>query len=139
MSNVQEAKRLLTQDKAIFLVTVGEDGRPDTRAMAAVEAEEIKTIWMMTGKCSGKYQQLLKNQNCMIYATDLEDGQNYLELRLWGKIEILDDPESRARAWRDDYTVYFSEGQSDPNLCVLKFTADSGTIQTQTGKEKLTF
>lgn len=137
MNKPAEAQRLLARDKAIFLVTVGEDGRPEARAMAAALNQGLKTIWMMTGKCSHKYQQLLKNQECMIYATDMDDTEGYQELRLWGRIELLDDPETRARVWHDDYAAYFAAGQNDPNLVVLKFTATDGWLQTLEGKEKL--
>ncbi len=75
----------------------------------------------------------------MIYATAMEDDQDYLELRLWGRMELLDDAESRNLAWRDEYSAYFPQGKDDLDLCVLKFTADSGTLQTLAGKEKLTF
>ena len=139
MSKQQEAQRLLVPEKAVFLVTIGEDGRPDTRAMAVVETEGLKTIWMMTGKSSDKYRQLLKNPNCMLYATEMEDDANYLELRLWGRMELLDDAASRARAWRDQYLHYFPAGQGDPGLVVLKFTADTGVLQTLGGKEKVSF
>lgn len=137
MSKRNEAERLLKEGKVIFLITDGEGGRPDARAMAAVENEGLKTIWMATGKCSDKYRQLSRNQNCMIYATDFEDDANYLELRLWGRMELLDDAESRSRAWRAEYACYFPEGQADPNLCILKFTAESGVLQTSEGKESL--
>ena len=137
MSSHDEAKRLLGPDKAAFLITIGEDGRPDARAMAVAKADGLKTAWMMTCKLSDKHRQLSQNPGCMIYATDLEDTQGYMELRLWGKIELLDDAETKARIWRDDYICYFPGGKDDPNLCVLKFTADSGTLQTQAGKEKL--
>lgn len=138
MTKHDEAKRLLTPDKAVFLITVGEDGRPDARAMAVARADGLKTAWMMTGKSSDKVRQLSKTPECMLYATDLEDTQSYMELRLWGKLEVLDDAGSKAQIWRDDYACYFPGGQDDPNLCVLKFTAESGTLQTQAGKEKLT-
>jgi len=137
MSKQNEAKRLLTPDKPVFLITFGDDGRLDARAMAVVETDGLKTIWMMTGKSSDKYRQLSENQNCLLYATDLEDGQDYLELRLWGRMELLDDLETRTRFWRDDYGCYFPEGQNDPNLVVLKFSTESGVMQTQAGKEKL--
>lgn len=137
MSKQDDAKRLLTPEKPTFLITFGEGGRLDARAMAVVEAEGLKTIWMMTGKSSDKFRQLSENQNCLLYATDLEDSQDYLELRLWGRMELLDDAETRTRVWRDDYGCYFPEGKNDPNLVVLKFTTESGVMQTQSGKEKL--
>ena len=137
MNKQEEAQKLLGPEKAIFLITIGEDGRQDARAMAAVKAEGLKTIWMMTCKLSEKYRQLSKNPDCLIYATALEDNQDYLELRLWGRVELFDDAETKARTWHDEYTVYFPGGKDDPNLGVLKFTATSGTLQTQEGKQKL--
>jgi len=137
MSKQSEATRLLAPEKAVFLVTMDESGRPDARAMAVVMHEEFKTIWMMTGKSSDKYQELSRNPNCMLYATEMEDTENYLELRLWGRVELLDDAESRAKTWREDYSCYFPGGKDDPDLCVMKFTANSGTVQTLAGKEKL--
>ncbi len=134
----EQAMRLLEPGKPVFLVTAGEDGRPDARAMSAVKAESIKTIWMLTGKSSDKYRELARRPECMLYATDLEDGEGYLELRLWGRMELVDDEASRALAWRDEYLGYFPGGKDDPDLGVLKFMADSGVLQTQTGKEKLT-
>lgn len=138
MNGQNEAVRLLSPEKVAYLVTTGEDDRPDVRAMAVIEAEGLKTIWMITGKGSDKYRQLSKSPNCLIYATDLEDTSSYLELRLWGRMELLDDAVSIGRAWRDEYAAYFPGGKNDPNLCVLKFTANSGLLQTLAGKEKLT-
>jgi len=138
MSEQNEAVRLLDPEKVTYLVTTGEDGRPDVRAMAIIEAEGLKTIWMITGKCSDKYRQLSKNPDCLIYSTELEDTASYQELRLWGRMELLDDAESINRVWRDDYAAYFPEGKNDPNLCVLKFTANCGVLQTPAGKSKLT-
>ena len=137
MSKQEEALRLLRPEKAVFLITVGEDGRPDARAMAVVKTEGLKTIWMITGKQSDKFRQLNKNSESMLYATDLEDNQNYMELRMWGRMELLDDLESRRKAWLDDYLHYFPGGQEDPDMIVLKFTVESGRLQTQTGREAL--
>jgi general stress protein 26 len=135
---IEKAKRLLGQGKPVFLITAGEDGRPDARAMSAVQVKSLTRIWMLTGKSSDKYRELVKRPECMLYATELEHGPDYLELRLWGRMELLDDAASRALAWRDEYLDYFPGGKDDPNVCVLKFTADSGMLQSLAGKEKLT-
>ncbi|MDR1045257.1 MAG: pyridoxamine 5'-phosphate oxidase family protein [Candidatus Adiutrix sp.] len=136
MNKLDEAKRLLGPEKAVFLITIDETGKPDARAMAIAKSEG-PTLWMMTCKLSDKYRQLSKNPECLLYATDLEDTPSYMELRLRGKIELLDDAESKAAVWRDDYACYFPGGRDDPDLGVLKFTAESGTLQSQAGKEKL--
>ncbi|MDR2946022.1 MAG: pyridoxamine 5'-phosphate oxidase family protein [Candidatus Adiutrix sp.] len=133
---IEKAQRLLEPGKPITLVTTGEDGRPDARAMSTVKTE-ARALWMLTGKCSDKYKELLRRPECLVYATDANDGEGYMEVRLWGKMELLDDPASRALAWRDEYLGYFPGGQGDPNVIVLKFTPESGVLQTMTGKENL--
>lgn len=135
MSKKEDVLRLLEPVRPVFLITFGEDGRPDARAMAIAKCEGFKTIWMLTGKSSKKYHELSRNPNCLLYATELEDSTNYLELRLWGKMELLDDAASRALAWKEDYICYFPGGKDDPNLVVMKFTAESGALQTRAGKE----
>ena len=136
---LKQAERLLGPRSTIFLAVNGDGGFPDVRAMAPTRFEGVGTLWMLTGVDSDKCAELSKDPRCMIYATDLEDTTNYLELRLWGKIELLDDPTSRTFAWLDDYTHYFPGGVDDPNLVVLKFTTDAGVLQTEDGKENLEF
>ncbi len=129
MIKTEDAARLLNWERPIILVTNSDDG-PDARAISAVKHDGIKTVWMVTGKSSDKFRELSKDPHCLIYATDSDDTGDYLELRLRGTIELLDDAESRATVWRDEYACYFPAGKDDPNLCVLKFTTDSVTMQT---------
>ncbi len=137
MDENEAAERLFKPGCTVFLVTSREDGLPDARAMAMVGRDGLNTIWMLTGKCSDKYRELCREPRCLLYATAMEDGADYLEVRLWGSMELLDDAEARALAWRDDYLCYFPGGKDDPNLCVLKFSATSGTVQTPAGKREL--
>ncbi len=138
MSTKKEAIRLVAPGSTVILITTGEDGQPDARAMMPVESEGLKTVWMVTGKSCDKSRELAHNPRCLLYATDPDDTENYLELRLWGSMELLDDAASRARAWREEYIQYFPGGKDDPEVCVLKFTATSGALQTTAGKEKFT-
>lgn len=138
MGTKEDAIRLISPGSTVFLVTTGDNSQPDARAMMTVECEGLKKVWMITGKNCDKYQELSQNAHCLIYATDLDDTENYMELRLWGTMELLDDAESRACTWRDDYLQYFPGGKDDPNLCVLKFTTASGALQTAKDKEKFT-
>lgn len=138
MSTREDAKRLLQPRSTVFLVTAGDDGQSNVRAMMTVKCEGIKTIWMLTFKCSDKYRELSRNPQCLVYATDLDGTENYMEIRLWGAMELLDDAASRAETWRDDFLCYFPGGKDDPNLCVMKFTAASGILQTRSARDKFT-
>ena len=43
-----------------------------------------------------------------------------------GKMEVLTDAASKEKVWRDGDTEYYPGGVTDPNYCVLKFTATDG-------------
>lgn len=139
MEKEKAAERLFEGGKPAFLVTTGENGCPDARMISVVRHEGISTFWMLTGKCSDKFAQLSKDPRCMLYTTDQELNEGYMELRLRGSAELLDDPASIEFAWQEDYLMFFPGGKSDPNLVVVKFTADSGVLQTVSGKEPLAF
>jgi general stress protein 26 len=41
-------------------------------------------------------------------------------------MQVLKDAASKEMIWRDGDNVYYSLGVTDPDYCVLKFTAISG-------------
>ena len=41
-------------------------------------------------------------------------------------MEILTDSTSKELIWQEGDTMYYPEGVTDPDYCVLKFTAFSG-------------
>ena len=45
---------------------------------------------------------------------------------LRGTMEILTDSTSKEMIWQEGDTMYYPEGVTDPDYCVLKFTAFSG-------------
>lgn len=141
MNAKEKAEKLLSGMSTIFLATNGEEGYPDVRALSALKSEGLKTVWMLTGEVEGEHKvaELRRNPKCMIYSTAMEDDQDYIELRLFGTVEILTDEASRSAVWRDDYLRYFPEGKDSPLIRILKFTASSGQIQTIKDLETLDF
>jgi general stress protein 26 len=45
---------------------------------------------------------------------------------LKGKMEILQDAKSKKMIWKEGDEMYYPKGVSDPDFCVLKFTAQEG-------------
>ena len=50
----------------------------------------------------------------------------YRGAMLRGTVEVLTDSASKEMIWEDGDTMYYKEGVTDPDYCVLKFTATSG-------------
>lgn len=45
---------------------------------------------------------------------------------LTGTMEVLQDAQIKKEIWRTGDTMYYREGVTDPDYCVLKFTAVKG-------------
>jgi general stress protein 26 len=45
---------------------------------------------------------------------------------LVGAMEVLEDAASKEMIWREGDTMYYKQGVTDPDYCVLKFTAHKG-------------
>ena len=45
---------------------------------------------------------------------------------LTGKMEVLTDQETKNAIWRRGDTLFYKQGVTDPDYCVIKFTAEKG-------------
>ena len=72
-----------------------------------------------------RVKQYIKNPKASIY---FFDPMSFLGVMLKGKMEVLQDQPTKERIWRKGDTMYYAKGVTDPDYCVLKFTAESGRI-----------
>ena len=56
---------------------------------------------------------------------------------LKGEMEVCTDAETKVKFWTDAWKVYYPLGPTDPDYCMLKFTAQSGVYNR--GDKKLAF
>ena len=45
---------------------------------------------------------------------------------LTGTMEVLQDADSKKELWHEKDIIYYRQGVTDPDYCVLKFTAEKG-------------
>lgn len=113
-------------DRCGFSIIAYEDseGYPVSRAMLAPrEREGIQVFWFTTNTSSNKIACFRKNPKASIYFVD---RRFFRGINLTGQMEVLETPEAKARIWREGDTMYYKEGVTDPDYCVLKFTAKKG-------------
>ena len=103
--------------------TFGLDGWINLRVMAIAAHDNIDTLWFATTTTEQKVAELRANPKAVVYGYD---SQTFREFRLFGNVELLSDPISRRKAWREDFIQYFPEGVDSPTMIVLKFTTDHG-------------
>lgn len=110
--------------KAAFIGSVDADGYPNIKAMLQPRKREgIKTFYFTTNTSSLRVSQFINNDKACVYFCDNRFFRGAL---LRGRMEVLTDSESKEMIWREGDTVYYAEGVTDPDYCVLKFSATSG-------------
>jgi len=120
---LQAALALATRSGIAMLGTNGDDGFPNIKAMIKMENEGLNRLWFSTNTSSRRVGQLLRNPKACVYFIDFEQWEG---LMLVGDVEVLQDKESRQRLWREGFEKYYPSGVTDPDYCVLRFTAQWG-------------
>lgn len=116
--------RMADKLKTAFIGSVDESGYPNIKAMLQPRKREgIKVFYFTTNTSSMRVRQFMSDNRACIYFCD---NRFFRGVMLRGQMEILTDMESRQMIWRDGDTEYYPGGVSDPDYCVLKFTAMSG-------------
>ena len=137
----KKAGTLFAKGSTVFVCTNGSHGHPDVRAMSVAKSEKLRAVWFLTSLAANKLIEIVKDPKCMLYSVNLSpcEENNFSELRLWGSLEILDDPVSRKAAWSNIYKAHFPEGMNDPNLRVLRFTSVSGRYSDEKSSSVFNF
>lgn len=120
----QTIGNLIDKTNLTIVSYTDDDGFPISKAMLAPrEREGIKTFWFSTNTSSNKVKYLINNSKASIYFVD---KRFFRGVSILGTIEVLETPEAKERIWRDGDNMYYPEGVTDPDYCVLKFTAIKG-------------
>lgn len=124
--NVEKLEEFVAKRNVSFITSVDEDGFPNTKAMLAPrKINGLKEFWFSTNTSSMRVAQFRSNNRACIYF--YEKGRfNYQGLMLVGTMEVLEDQTSKDMIWQVGDTIYYRDGKTDPDYCVLKFTASKG-------------
>ena len=116
--------KLIDSQKTAFVGSVDDDGYPNMKAMFAPrEREGIKILYFTTNTSSMRVKQYLADPKACIY---FFDGRFFRGVMLKGTMEVLTDNHSKQMIWKEGDEMYYKEGITDPDYCVLRFTATSG-------------
>lgn len=95
------------------------------KAMFAPRKIERDSFYFSTNTSSMRAQQFMQNPKASIYFYKKGRFQ-YEGVMLTGTMEVLQDADIKQEIWRTGDTMYYRQGVTDPDYCVLKFTASKG-------------
>ena len=126
MLELERIEAFIDSRKVSFICSVDEERFPTVKAMLKPrEHNGLREFYFSTNTSSMRVKQFRENPQASIYF--YRKGLiKYTGVMLTGKMEVLTDQETKNRIWRKGDTMFYKGGVTDPDYCVLKFTAEKG-------------
>ena len=113
--------QFIAKQKTAFLASVDGQGYPVIRAMLAPRIIEGNEIYFSTNTSSNKVKQYLANSRACVYF--YKRGKiKYQGVSITGEMQVCTDQTTKERVWRFGDRLFYKNGVTDPDYCVLKFT-----------------
>ena len=126
MQDISSIERFIDKQKVSFIASVDEEGFPNVKAMLRPRKHTgLKEFWFSTNTSSMRVKQFLDNPKACIFFYH-KGLIKYVGVMLSGTMEVLTDQESKKMIWKRGDTLFYKGGVTDPDYCVLKFTAEKG-------------
>lgn len=121
---VQTVGNIIDKTTVSIISSVDDAGFPNTKAMLTPRKREgIKHLYFTTNTSSMRVRQYTDNPKACVY---FYDKRFFRGVMLKGTMAVLQDKQAKEMIWRDGDEMYYPNGVTDPDYCVLKFTAKNG-------------
>ncbi len=120
----QTIGNLIDKQTIAFIASVDGDGFPNMKAMLSPRKRNgLREIWFHTNTPSMRVSQYRQNPKACVYFCDRRFFRGAM---LTGTMEVLEDAAIKEELWESGDNLYYPGGVTDPDYCVLKFTALHG-------------
>jgi len=136
--DLQKIEKLIKKRGAVIISSIDKSGFPNTKAMLPSRKNEgLKTFYFSTNTSSIRVNQYRQNPKACIYFFS-KGLIHYWGVMLKGEMEVREDAEIKKLIWRTGDNIYYPKGVTDPDYCVLKFTAAEGRFYSDLKTESFT-
>jgi general stress protein 26 len=126
MIDISKIRRFVDSRRVAFIGSVDGEGFPNLKAMLAPrKIDGLRVFYFSTNTSSMRVAQYRNNPRACIYFYRKVPFK-YQGVMLLGTMEVLEDEATKREMWQKGDTIYYPGGVTDPDYCVLKFTANSG-------------
>src|SRR4051812_8284271 len=118
---------LIKDAHSALLVTVGDDGRLDSRPMGCLQKGFHDTLWFLTFRHSVKLAELAANDRVLVsYA----NPSKYDYVSISGRGRLVDDRTAVKKLWSEGLRVWFPNGPDDPELALVAVDVEEARYWT---------
>ncbi|MBQ6409895.1 pyridoxamine 5'-phosphate oxidase family protein [Candidatus Saccharibacteria bacterium] len=124
--NLKKIEKFIDKRKVALVGSIDDKNYPNIKAMLKPRKREgLREFYFSTNTSSMRVKQYQKNPKASIYFYH-KGLIKYVGVMLKGKMEVMTDQKTKNMLWRRGDTIFYKKGVTDPDYCVLKFTAKSG-------------
>lgn len=124
--DLKKIEKFVDKQKVSFICSIDNENYPNVKAMLKPRKRNgLKEFYFSTNTSSMRVKQYQKNSNASIYFYH-KGLIKYVGVMLKGTMEVLTDEKTKNMIWKTGDTMFYKKGVTDPDYCVLKFTATSG-------------
>ncbi len=111
--------QFISKQKTAFIASVNGQGQPVIRAVSAPRIIDGE-IYFSTNTSSNKVKQYLANNKACVYF--YKRGKiKYQGVSITGVMQVCTDQATKDKVWRFGDSLFYKQGKTDPDYCVLKF------------------
>jgi general stress protein 26 len=114
---------LVKAGNSCFFCTLGMGSQLHARPMTVMEVDDSGALWFFTEIDSLKNIELDRDPRVTLF---FKEGDNAGHLKLDGNVEQVTDKATIHRLWSPKLRAWFTEGEDDPRICVLRVDPVSG-------------
>lgn len=126
MKTKEQIFEFIKKQKVSFIASVDSNGFPNMKAMLPPRKIDGNCFYFTTNTSSMRVKQYADNEKASIYFYN-KGRFRYEGIMLVGTMEVLTDDGTKKEIWHAGDTLYYKKGVTDPDYCVLKFTAIKGS------------
>jgi general stress protein 26 len=120
---IKKIKELTDKSNMCFFNTEVSQGQSiGTRPMSVLQVDELGNLWFLSPKGSDKNKEIAANPSVKLYFQGSKADYLYLE----GKASISEDKSKIKELWGPLLKTWFTEGENDPRISVIKVTPAEG-------------
>ncbi len=136
--NQENIFKFISEQKTAFIASVNEQGYPVVRAMLSPRKIQGNNVFFSTNTSSKKVKQYLANNKACIYF--YKRGKfKYRGVTITGDMEVCTDQPTKDMIWRIGDRLFYKQGVTDPDYCVLKFRCVSAEYYCDFKTESIEF
>ncbi len=119
----QDIIHLVKGSRDATVCSIDNKGFPNAKTMLVRKQDGLKEFWFSTNVSAIRTGQWLERPQACIYFVDPKDFHG---LMLTGHMQVCTDKETKQAFWQEEDKQYYPLGATDPDYCILRFTAEEG-------------